>query len=111
MTSSRGSSPESTASASFGPIPLIAISRSKTVCSSGVAKPKSASLILADVRVDAQRDLGAGFAGDVKRRQRHRDVVAHTADIDDDAIGMLLENAPAQERDHAGRMWLVGAPG
>ena len=98
--------PESTASASFGPMPLIAISRSKTVCSSGVAKPKSASLILAHVRVDAQRDLGAGLAGDVERRERHGDVVADTADVDDHAIGMFLEHAPAQERDHAGRIGL-----
>ena len=38
-TSSRGSMPESTASASFGPIPLTPISRSNTASSSGVAKP------------------------------------------------------------------------
>ena len=39
VTSSRGSMPESTASASFGPMPLTAIRRSNTVSSSGVAKP------------------------------------------------------------------------
>ena len=59
-TSSRGSMPESTASASFGPMPLIAISRSNTVSSSARGKAEERELILAHVRVHAQRDLGAG---------------------------------------------------
>ena len=40
---SRGSIPDNTASASFGPMPLTAISRSNIVSSSSVAKPYSAS--------------------------------------------------------------------
>ena len=54
--SSGGSMPDSTASASFGPIPLTPISRSNRSCSSSVAKPYSSQRVLADVRVDAQRD-------------------------------------------------------
>jgi Holliday junction DNA helicase RuvA len=38
---SAGSMPESTPSATFGPMPLMPISRSKSVCSSSAAKPKS----------------------------------------------------------------------
>jgi hypothetical protein len=39
LINSAGSMPDSTASASFGPTPLIEISRSNNSCSSGVANP------------------------------------------------------------------------
>ena len=52
--------PESTASASFGPMPLTAISRSNTVELERGGKAEERELILAHVRVHAQRDLGAG---------------------------------------------------
>src|SRR5581483_10985113 len=36
----------------------------------------------------------------VERRQRHVDVVADAVDVDEDAIGMFVEDAPSEERDH-----------
>ena len=86
-------------------MPLMPISRSKSSCSSRVAKSVERQRVLADVRVDPQRDLGAGVAEPVEGRQRHRHVVADAADVDDDAIRLLVENAAAEMRDHdrAGR--------
>ena len=43
-TSSGASIPDSTETASFGPTPETAISRSKSACSTAVRKPKSASV-------------------------------------------------------------------
>jgi len=42
-TRSRGSMPDSTDNASFGPMPLTAIRRSNIACSSAVANPYNAS--------------------------------------------------------------------
>ena len=92
-TSSCGSMPDSTASASFGPMPLMPISRSNSSCSSGGREPVQRQRVLADVRVDAQRDLAARVAEAVERRQRNGDVVADAVDVDHDAIRLLLENA------------------
>ena len=49
--------------------------------------------VFADVSVDAERDVAAGLSEAVEGRQRHRDVVADATDVDDDPVGMLLENA------------------
>ena len=98
-TSSRGSMPDSTASASFGPMPLTPISRSNTVSSSGVREAEERELILAHVRVHAQRDVGAGVAEPCRRsraaRRRRSRRRARRRSI---AIGLLLEHAPAQEQ-------------
>ena len=94
--------PDNTASASFGPMPLTAIKRSKIGELERGGEPEQRQLILANVRVHAQRDLSASVAGSVERRERHRHVVAHAADIDDHPVGMFFEHAPAKERDHAG---------
>ena len=100
--------PESTASASFGPMPLIGDQPLEDRELERRGEAEERELILAHVRVHAQRDLGAGIAGGVERRQRHRDVVADAADVDDHAVGMLLEHAPAKKRDHAGRRPVAG---
>ena len=57
------------------------------------------------MRVNPQVDLGADLAQTVERRERHEDVVANPTDVDHNPIGMLLENAAFQVRDHdrAGR--------
>jgi hypothetical protein len=53
-----------------------------------------------DVGVDAQRSLGSRVAEAVERGEGHEHVVPHTVDVDDEAIGMLFENPPAQMGDH-----------
>ena len=57
--------------------------------------------------MDPQRDLAAGFTQTVEGRQRHREVVPHAIHVNDDAIGLLLENSSVQMSDHdrAGRYW------
>ena len=92
--------PDSTDSASFGPMPLTAISRSNRSCSSARREPEQRDLILAHVRVDAQRHGAAGLAGLVERRQRHLHVVADAVDVDDQAARVLLEQVAAQDGDH-----------
>ena len=92
-TSSPGSIPDRTASASFGPMPLIEISRSNRSCSSARGEAVERDHVLAHVRVHAQRDAGARLAEAVERRQRHLHVVADAADVDHDTIRMLLERA------------------
>src|SRR5207248_5915780 len=52
--------------------------------------------VLADVRMDPQGEVCARVAQAVIRRQRNRDVVADAVDVDDDAVGMLLEDSAAQ---------------
>ena len=79
----RGSMPESTASASFGPMPLTAISRSNRSLLERRREPEERERVLAHVRVDAQRDRRARLAERVERGQRHLHVVADAADVDD----------------------------
>ena len=93
-TSSRGSMPDSTDNASFGPIPLTAISRSNIASSSARREAEERELILADVRVHAQRDLRAGLAGGVERRQRHRHVVADAATSTITRLGCFSSTRP-----------------
>jgi hypothetical protein len=50
--------------------------------------------------MDAKRDLMAGIAEPVERRQRHGHVVSDAADIHYDTIGVLLEDGAAKVRDH-----------
>ena len=57
--------------------------------------------VLAHVRVHAQRDVGARLAQAVERRQRHGDVVADAADVDDDPVRLFLEERP--------RRWAITA--
>ena len=107
--SSRGSMPDSTDNASFGPMPLTAINFSNIIELEIGRKTVERELILAHVRVNPQRDRRAGIAAAVKRRQRHLHVVADAGDIDDHAIRMLFEDLAAEARDHL--RWPVIAPG
>ena len=81
-TRSCGSMPDSTASATFGPMPLTPISRSNRLQLENGRKPVQGQRVLAHVGVDAQRDLGANLAQTVEGRQRHGHVVADTVDVD-----------------------------
>ena len=103
-TSSCGSMPDSTASASLGPMPLTPISRSNRSSSSARGEPVQRQRILADMSMDAQRDLAALVAEAIKRRKRHRDVVADAVHVDHDAIGLLAEIRPR-------RYAITGVPG
>jgi (p)ppGpp synthase/HD superfamily hydrolase len=69
--------------------------------------------ILADVCVDAQRDLGPLLAGVVEGRQRDVDLVANALDVDDQRIWLLVCDAAAKESDHpwaGGRYWRQERP-
>ena len=81
-------------------MPLTAISRSKSCSSSADPEPEERDHVLAHVRVDAQRHLAARLAEPVERRDRHLHVVADALHVDDDAVGVLLEEAAAEEGDH-----------
>jgi hypothetical protein len=52
------------------------------------------------VGVDAQSDLTAKLANDVERGQRHEDLIANAADVDNDPVWLLLEDPAAQVRNH-----------
>src|SRR5439155_7534087 len=54
--------------------------------------------VLAHVRMDPQRDVGAGVDETVEGRQRHEDFIAYAADVEDDAVRMFFENLPAEVR-------------
>ena len=90
--SSGGSMPESTASATFGPIPLTR-SAARTAPARAGSRTRTAQRILAHVRVDAQRDVAARLAETVERRQRHEHVVADAADVDDDPVRLFVERS------------------
>ena len=57
-------------------------------------------LVLAHVRVNAQRDFAAGVAGFVERRHRHLHVVAHAMHVHDEPARVLLDQAAAQLGNH-----------
>ena len=99
-TSSAGSMPESTASASFGPMPLTEISRSKSGELERRGEAEELQRVFADVRVDAQRHAPARLADGVERRQRHDDVVADAADVDDEPLHVFFEQRAGKMRDH-----------
>ena len=64
--------------------------------------------VLAHVRVHAQRDLRPLVADVVVGGERHVHVVADALHVDDDPVRLLVEHAPAKERDHpwaGGRYW------
>ncbi len=56
--------------------------------------------VLPYVRVRPERDVRAGVAEHVEGREWDEDVVADAVDVDDHAVGMFLEDAPAKLRDH-----------
>ncbi len=92
--------PESTLTASEGPMPLTEISFSKIVFSSAVRESEQREGVFADVRVDAQLDFRAGVRQRRERRDRDQHVVADAAGLDDHLIGMFLEQLAAQIGDH-----------
>ena len=63
-------------------------------------EPVEQQRILADVRVDAKRDLGTGLTEAIERGERHQHVVADTVHIDHDPIGLFLGDATTELRDH-----------
>ena len=93
--------PDSTASASFGPMPLTLMRRSKICSSSDGRKAVQHQRIFAHMRVDTQRDLGARLGHFIEGRERNVHVVADAVDIDDDAVRLLLEQPPAQVGNHS----------
>jgi len=60
--------------------------------------------IFADVRVDEQRDFGVEFAECSESGKGHGNEIADAADIHDDLIGPLFQEAAAQESNHRSRV-------
>jgi len=56
--------------------------------------------ILADVSVDEQSDFGVKLTHGGEGGERDGDEIADAADIEDDLIGALFEEAAAEESDH-----------
>ena len=56
--------------------------------------------ILANVRVDSQRHTRAWLTDGVKRRERHLDVVADAAHVDDEPLHVFFEERAGQMGDH-----------
>ena len=81
-------------------MPLIANQPLEQVLLERRAEPEQRNLILAHVRVNPKRHRRPRLAKPIEGRERHLHVIAHTADIDDDAAGMLLDERPTQLRDH-----------
>src|SRR5262249_5815573 len=65
--------------------------------------PKSEKLkrVFAHVRVNLQRDIRARFAQLVERGQRNRDIVADSAHVDDDGVGVFMDQLARQLRDQS----------
>jgi hypothetical protein len=62
--------------------------------------------ILANVGVDEQRDFGVEFTESGEGGKGHGDEIADAADIQDDLIGPLFQEATAQESNHRSRVSL-----
>ena len=92
--------PDSTAIASFGPMPLMRDQPLEQLLLERGEKSVQLQRVLAHVRVDAQRDLGAVVADVVVGGQRHVHLVADALHVDDDPVRLLVEDPPAKERDH-----------
>ena len=76
--------------ASLGPTPLTVISRSNSRFSSRIEKAEERNLVLAHLRVNVQRGLGAHRGQRRKRRHGDGDVVAHAAGLDDGLAGLFV---------------------
>src|SRR5215469_12432070 len=63
--------------------------------------------IFADMRVDQQSDLRMEFAKSGKCGKRNGHEVANTADIENNLIGTLIEEAAAEQSDHRMKVLLV----
>ena len=92
--------PDSTATASFGPMPLIAISRSKSCCSSVVRNPYSCSASSRTCVWMRSGDVGAVVARIVERTERHIHLVANALHVNDEQVWLFVEDPAAEECDH-----------
>ena len=81
-------------------MPLTAMSRSNSCSSSARAEPEERHRVLAHVRVHPQRDVPSGLGHPVERGDGHLHLVADALHVDDDAVGVLFEQAAAEEGDH-----------
>ncbi len=95
-----GSIPESTASATLGPMPLTAMRRWNRVELERGDEPEELQRILAHMRVHAQGDASAWLADGIERRQRDLDVVADPAHVDDQPLHVFFEKRARQMSDH-----------
>ena len=66
----------------------------------GVEKAEELERVLAHVGVDVEIHLGAGIRQPIERVQRDEELIADAAGVDDDLLRRLLEEAPAETRDH-----------
>jgi hypothetical protein len=97
---SAGSRPESTASASFGPMPLIENQPLEQILLEPRGEAVQREGVFAHVGVYAERDVCAWFAEVIERRQRHEQIVADAVDVEDDPVRLFIEKTSAQVRNH-----------
>jgi hypothetical protein len=98
--------PDITANASFGPIPLMPINRSKRTSSSGGVANHTAPAHPLEHGMNPERNIATLVAeAIVERRKWNRDVVTHAVHIDNYPIGLLGGEASPKVSDHgrAGR--------
>jgi len=62
--------------------------------------------IFTDVSMDEQSNFGVEFAKSGEGGKRHGDEIADAADVEDNLIGPLFEEAAAQESNHRNRVLL-----
>jgi len=70
----------------------------------GGEKAVEGESVFADVRVDEQRDFGVEFAKSSEGGKRHGNEIADAADVEDNLIGPLFQEAAAQESNHRSRV-------
>ena len=103
--------PDSTAIASFGPMPLIADQPLEQLPFEVGEESIQLQRVLAHVRVDAQRDLAPLLADVVEGRQRDVHFVPDALHVDDDPVRLLVEHAAAEKSRSSVRRRTVLAPG
>ena len=82
-------------------MPLTEISFSNSAFSSAGEKAVERKRVFANVRVDAQADLGAGAGQVGEGGDRNGHVIADAAGLDDGLVRMLLDQNAAQQSNHS----------
>ena len=101
LRSSAAGEPETTASATFGPMPEHGEEVDEELALLGVGEPVELERVLADVEVRLDRHLGAGRRA-AQHGRRGRDEVADAVHVEHEAVGGAPGRPPSETRDHAG---------
>ena len=101
LRSSAAGEPETTASATFGPMPAHGEEVDEELALLGVGEPVELERVLAHVEVRLDRHLGAGRRP-AQHGRRRRDEVADAVHVEHEAVRRAPGRPSSEPRDHAG---------